>query len=159
MSDKFKVVDDIKKLSKFLKGLAEFGDQLESMGSLEQAEQETKNRLAKLQADEAALKESIEKLTIDESIQQGKLMVEYSDAKAAHENMIVDAEAKASEILSSAKSDAESIVAAGNNQLKQLEIQMAGLKSEIASAGLQLAAENEKLEEVKLAIKKITGAV
>lgn len=82
---KLSAVDDIKKLGRFLKGIADFAEELERVGSLEQAAKETEARLAKYKMDEveaAKLCNAAKDMALSE-VEKANAIVSDAEAKAA----------------------------------------------------------------------------
>lgn len=120
MNAKQRAAENLKKLSVMLKGILDLSDDLDSLGSLEQAQIETQSRLNALREQEAAAKEGITTATAEAAnitreasdtlvearrialttIEQGKSDAKrlIDSAKEKADKRIADAEAKAADI-------------------------------------------------------------
>lgn len=139
MSKAFRAVDDIKKLSKYLQGLMEFGAELESLGSLEQAKNELEvavSQLGKLKADKVAELDSV-----SGKVSDAMKALESAEDKA--EKIVAEAQNKAAELHLSLKSQGEEYSAklikdardkakAHEDSIRELMFERSALESQIS---------------------------
>lgn len=154
---KMSAVDDIRKLGRTLKGLIDFADEIERVGSLENAAKEAEGRLSKYKADEieaskgyleAKAKHDAQQIIVDEML---------NEAKEKSDEIIKAASEKAAAIVSDAqsrgyglKAEAEAFRAKALSEAKAIEaeIKVLGLeKSELEGVVNGLKAELEALKK------------
>lgn len=159
MSSKFKAIDDIKKLSKFISGLVEFGEELEKIGSLENASAEAVNRLNKAASDEKVIQAKIASLSEDLAkvkLQHDAEVAKQAEILKAQESQALD---KAAKILEAAKAKAEELL--GDAEKKKIKIAFDVQELASAKAGLdsEVSQLQEKVAGLKNVIAKIAGTV
>lgn len=130
MSAKFKAVDDIKKLGKFLSGISEFASELEKVGSLEQAANEAERRIEQLKKEEAKAIAELDKVSS-----------ELSKARASVESMIEEAKKSAELIESSGKAKANAMVEEANAHVAAISN---NAREEVASAKAEISLLNNE---------------
>lgn len=110
---KMQAVEDIRKLGRSLKGLIEFADEIERVGSIENAAKEAEARLLKYRADEEAASLKYAEAKAKADAQQAVADEVLSDAKQSADQMLDKASAKAAQIVSDAHTKAYEKQAAG----------------------------------------------
>lgn len=155
MSKAFRAVDDIKKLSKYLQGLMEFGAELESIGSLEQAKSELEvavSQLSKLKSDK-----QLELDAVSGKVSDALKALESAEDKA--EKVIAEAQSKAAELHMTLKAQGEEysagLIKAAREKAKLVEHQVADLLGEKASLQAEIASLKAQKSEVAASIADI----
>lgn len=149
MSKAYRAADDIKKLSKYLQGLIEFGAELESVASLEQnkLELEAAVNLMKSQKDKA----QVELSSVSEKLSLAQHGLELAEQKAEH--VIADAHKKATELhlelKGQAQVHAEKLIEDAKAKVKAFTHQLADLHGERASVEQELASLKAQLQNAK----------
>ncbi len=154
MNDKQKAVEDIKKLSRMMKGLIALGDDLETLNSIDQAVSEAKARLAAQQAEEQAvldrcvqMKAEAEKAVL--VAQEVRVKIEcdaqkvLSDAKGEAQALVEKAKGEALVIVMEAQKKEKvslDVVAMLNDQKAALEVQVNEARAKLAELEAKLAA-------------------
>ena len=157
MSSKFKAVDDIKKLGKFLSGIAEFAQELEQVASLEQAAKEAEKNIEKMKAQ--ALEAEAELGSVVKNLREAKELFESekADLKAKAEQMSIDASVKAKEILSEAQSEALKISQAAKEELLKSKAELEILKQQKQEVERERDFAKASLADINVAINAIKG--
>ena len=148
--------DNIKKLSQMFKGIIEFGEELEKMGSIENNVQELK--LGKTQA----IKEFEE---VSKNLEYAKANVEQSKIEAAQN--LEFAKSKGEQLISAAQIQADAILAKANSEFndcqaalkqtkesfeiskQQRQQELSMLNDSISKAEMKLKEVNDQIEKLK----------
>jgi DNA repair exonuclease SbcCD ATPase subunit len=151
--------DNIKRLSKQFKGLIEFGEELEKMGSVENHFEEI--QVAKTQASKELEKLSGDleyaKANIEAAKSEAAAMLE--DGKAKAEALVKAGEAKAQALLDDAKSSYDQCKQMVDDAARGFEITKAQRQEELSQLNDSIAAKERKLAEVHEALEKIKGKI
>jgi len=153
---KMHAVDDIKKLGRMLKGLLDFAEEIEKVGSIENAGNEASARLLKLKADEADAHAKFlaakEKADAEQSIADGLV----AEAKEKAEQVLKLAQEKAAEIVGQAhtkayesKTASEVARAKALQDAKAVEAEIEVMKKEKAELSAIISGLNAEFEALK----------
>jgi len=154
---KMSAVDDIRKLGRTLKGLIDFADEIERVGSLENAAKEAEGRLSKFKADELEASKSYLEAKAKCDSQQSIADEMLAEAQAKCDEMLKAASEKAAALVGDAqsrgygiKAEAEAFRAKALSEAKSIEaeIKVLGLeKSELQGVVSGLKSELEALKK------------
>ncbi len=153
---KLAAVDDIKKLTRFLKGLSAYGEELERQGSLENATKEIQGRFDAAKAEEAAHKKSLEALQGELAAARSAAQKLAVEAKAIADKTVEAANSAAESIRLQAKGDAQVLVDRARQAAADVDLvaqkrhdQVKALDVEISSRKLQLDGVTEQLAKIR----------
>lgn len=135
---KFEAADSIKKFAKTFKGLLEFADELESMGSLDQQEKELKKSVEQLKS---------KQLEAERDLEIAKSYVE--SAKNDNAKIVAEALAKGDKIIAEAAASSEEKLASAEKQCASMMLQARGEQKAIMDHIKILKSECESLESDK----------
>lgn len=147
---------DLRKLSVFLKGIIAIGEDLETLGSIEQAVADANSRVIKLQADEQEMKDRVAaaEAALDNANRKAADVRKEADEAAAETGRA--ATAKAAIILSEALASADRTQKAAEQSAADLDATLAsrramlvGINSEVAMAQTRLDDVNDKLSDLR----------
>lgn len=152
MNAKQQAAHDLRRFGQMLKGIIAIGDDLEILGSIEQAEAEARSRIIKLQGEEVDIRQRL--VDADATLQAATMSVESVKRKAQEEAdgiwagavntaaaHIEDAKRQAANVVSVAKQEARDLDAA----LKDKRGLLRGLNADITSAQTRLDEVNAML--------------
>jgi len=149
MNKKFAAVEDIKKLGRYLKGLLEFSEELEKIGSLEQAAHECEARIEKLKQEEAVAKASA-----SVAIEHNESLFEQAAQKIEEANMkcdqiIAKAQSDADMLVGKAKADAEAMVHGAQAKKAAIELEVQNMRGLKAALEVEIQESQAKVEAFK----------
>ena len=152
---KLSAVEDIKKLGRFLKGIADFAEELERVGSVEQSAKEAEARLAKYKMDEldaTKLCNAAKDLALSE-VEKANAIVAEAEAKAAI--ILKNAGEKSAEIVGQATTKAYGIKSESDATRAKIMVELKAFESERAV----MLKEKSELEAVILNLKSELDAL
>jgi DNA repair exonuclease SbcCD ATPase subunit len=159
MSAKQKAVEDIKKLGKMLSGMIEAADDLEMLGSIENAIKESEERLNQARAKEALAKASMDDAVskLDEAKSEAALVLSKANLKAEeicaqaaikYDQKIEECAAKLRKMDLDAAKNADRL--AGEEALK---------RSELSALCIEIESKSEQLKNLKAQLEAIKAKV
>jgi chromosome segregation ATPase len=156
MSKVIKAADEVRKLTKMFQGLADVVEVLDRVGSVEQAEQEAKARIDKLNAEVLVANEGISaahseaKRVLDEAkVKADELIDEGKRELASALNAAADHQANAIDKCNAIALDAQARIDAASAKVADLETQHAAVAAEVVE--LEKRAEKARAYLAKLA--------
>jgi 1,6-anhydro-N-acetylmuramate kinase len=159
MSAKQKAVEDIKKLARQLKGLIDVAEDLEKMGSLEQAMRETAMRMDVYKDEETkALGEKVKAEQALALVHSEALQASES-AKESTQKMIQSAGEKAQGLLDAAKEEARILIANALASKEQIEREAFGAKEVLNVIVEDIAKKQAALKDLNTQIEMIRKKV
>lgn len=156
MNAKQQAAADLRRMSQMLKGIIAVGDELEALGSIEQAVAEAQSRIIKLQGDEEALR--LRLIDADATLQAATMAVESvtrkADEQANNFKLMAVSEAKA--IVDEARRQAANIIHNAKESAADLDASykdkralLRSLNSDTVQAQSRLDEVNAKLSELR----------
>jgi len=156
---KFEAADSIKKFAKSFKGILEFADELESLGSLDQHEKELKKSIDLLKAHELEAKRDydIAKSQIEDAKNQAAKLVSealekgdkiIAEAVSSSEERLLSTEKQCAAFMAQAKGEQKAIM----DHIKLLKAELESLESEKVQKSAALAQVKEQLASLKKAL-------
>ena len=151
---KFKAVEDIKKLARFVQGISDFAQELEKLGSLEYQELAS---AVTVKADQLANVQA-EKLKIEDEIKilKSELSKAIVDEKEKAKDIVLQAKVKADNLLAQAKLEADQklkeageIAAGLHGKSEELKSLIDSLKQEAQEKRKVVAELNSEIETIK----------
>ena len=143
MNEEQQAAQSIGKFLQLIKGLGELKPGLENLGSVKQAEQETKSRLSALKIDEAALISKTQSLRMEVTGLEKKAELTKDGAKADGEAELKRCKVEGEKLLEKARTEAGSVMHTAQQKLANLSDQ-----TEAAQAGLnEVNAEYKKAKQ------------
>lgn len=148
MNAKQQAAADLRRMSQMLKGIIAVGDDLEALGSIEQAEAEAKSRIIKLQGDEEALKGRLAQM--DDVLSTSQLALQATIRKADENAADIKAAAveDAKTIVDGALRKAASIVSAASQSVADIDASLKDKRGLLRSLNTDIAAAQSRLDEV-----------
>lgn len=155
MNTKQQAATDLKRLSQMLKGVIAIGDDLETLGSIEQAEAEARSRIIKLQDDEEAIR--LRLVDADATLQAATVSVESVKRKADERaaQMIADATVSADSAISFAKDRSAQIVDAAKQTANELDASLKDKRGLLRSLNADITAAQSRLDEVNAKLSEL----
>lgn len=151
MSTKQQAANDLRNLGNRMKGIIALADDLEIMGSMEQAEQEIKNRIALAETQEGnaalRLKEVQARVTEAEGI--------VNSTRAAAAQIEDRAKREADGIRAKAIEEARAIEGESKKRLAELEVMYKERTSHLAGVKLDITAQSGTLQQLNDKIQKV----
>jgi len=159
MSDKLKAVEDIKKLAKSLKGIVALADDLESLGSMEQAIRETVQRLDAWKAEEAKALELKSKAECDLESAYNEARAVSANAKEAADRMYSNTKSEVQGLLDAAKEEARIMISEALAAKDQVEKEAAKVKGDLNAVVEEIAKKQAALQDLNSQIEMIRKKV
>lgn len=155
MSAKQKAVEDIKKLARMFKGLIDVSEELEAMGSVEQATLELKAKHAKAEADAKKALEELESANFKvETAMQKASDVEMS-AKNTAQLILKEAHDQADGILAAVNADTQSIVMAAQAKRDAIDAEVVKATGELKQLNAQIADKQAVMDELEARLNEL----
>jgi cell division septum initiation protein DivIVA len=155
MNTKQQAAADLKRMSQMLKGIIAIGDDLEAMGSIEQALAESQSRIIKLQGEELELRQRLVSMEDVLKTSQDALQatIRKSDERAAE--IASTAEAGAKRIVSEAVDRAFGIVEAAKQEARGLDADLKDKRALIRTLDVDIRAGQARLDEVNAKLSEL----
>jgi cell division septum initiation protein DivIVA len=155
MNNKQQAAHDLRRLSQMLKGVIAIGDDLEALGSIEQAVAEAQSRIIKLQGEESELKQRL--VEMDTALQGATLSVEsqkrQADERAAETAAKATREARA--IIQEAAGQAANIVSLAKQTGEDIDIALRDKRALLHQLNLDIGAAQSRLDEVNAKLSEL----
>lgn len=149
MSAKLKAAEEIKKLGRSLKGFIAFAEELEQMGSLEQAAAELNQSFERSKKASLEAKKDLESVEAEIKAAKDFAKSTVESAKEEASALVLAAQAKAEGIVSKAMADADGVRAEFKEEKIVLQNELKVLREAIEKAKAELSQANNGLDEAK----------
>ncbi len=159
MSAKLKAVDDIKKLGRMLSGIMEVASELEQMGSIEQAMNEAKVRMANLKDEEAKVQARHSQYEIEFEAIRREADEALDEAHANAEKVVQAAQEKAVAICEAAKVQAKELISAALTEQDKIMADTFQAKQDLSSLKAELDIKSKALAELNAQMAAIRQKV
>lgn len=155
MNAKQQAAADLRRLSQMLKGIIAIGDDLEALGSIEQAVAEAQSRIIKLQGDEAALKQRLAEMDVVLATAQQALTatVQTADDRAA--DITANAVGGAKSILEQAARQAANIVQIAKQSSVDMDADLKDKRGLLRSLNTDINVAQSRLDEVNAKLSEL----
>jgi len=149
MSAKQKAVDDIKKLGRMLKGMIDVAEELEQMGSLEQAHKEAVDRVESFKSVEAKAKCAMSEAEASLAAVCAKASEVEANATATAQAILKDAHEQADGVINSANADATAALKAASIKKGSIELECIAARNELVSVQTKIVGEQAVLDDLR----------
>lgn len=155
MNAKQQAAADLRRMSQMLKGIIAVGDELEALGSIEQAVAEAQSRIIKLQGDEEALR--LRLIDADATLQAATMAVESvtrkADEQANNFKLMAVSEAKA--IVDEARRQAANIIHNAKESAADLDASYKDKRGLLRSLNADTVQAQSRLDEVNAKLSEL----
>lgn len=146
---KLQAAHDLRKLSVMLKGILAVGDDLERIGSLEQAETEIRSRVTMLAEQETALKASVAGVTAGLSTVRAEADRLLSAARADSEALRAKAQGQADTLIAEAQRAAREVMAAAKTTRDEVVAEIGRKRAELIALDREIATRQRALTGIR----------
>ena len=155
MNDEQQAAQSIGKFLQLIKGLGELKPGLESLGSVKQAEQETKSRLSALKIDEAALVNKTQQLRAEVGELEKKANNVKAQGKADGEAELKRAKAEGEKLLEKAKTEAGSVMHKAQQKLVSIQEETEAVQIILNETNTACKAAKQRLDQTNAELDRI----
>lgn len=148
MSDKQQAAADLKRLAVMFKGIIALADDLDSLGSMEQAELEAKSRVGAMQEAEKAAKDRVNAFDASLADKQAAARSERDQLLAEADDELSRAKEEAGRVVTEAEAKAGKIIASAEDRRKTIEAQNAARVEELQTTTAAAIDAQAKLDEI-----------
>lgn len=151
---KLAAVHDLKRLSVQLRGILSIADDLERIGSLEQAEAEARSRLDKLRAETEGHKTTAASAIAAGAAAQTQAETVIEDARRQAKQIVEEAHAEAHRLLAADRRTADAALAESRTKRDKTEKAIEAAEAALEDLGKRIAVRTAQLEDLN---KKLEG--
>ena len=148
-NDLMQAAEAVKNHARVLRSVIQLADEIERIGSIEQAATEAQQRLDKAKADEATA--TTELGTVNQQLADAKAVITSAEQDAL--NTTNDAEDKAKEIIAEANKQSDSIIAAANKRAATIGGTIATQQSALDTLNAGIDAAQKQLDTLNGSIE------
>ena len=155
MNEEQQAAQSIGKFLQLVKGLGELKPGLESLGSVRQAEQETKSRLSALKIDEASLISKTQQLRVEIGELEKKAKAATERGKADGEAELKRAKALGIEMVEQAKADMSALIVKAKADLEEIEGSIERAQAREADCNAKAKVAKQRLDATNAELDRI----